>query len=175
VNSIQWVGPQDDLLISARHLDTIFLIDRNTGELKWSLGGKFAKATRNRPVDDPRGGFSHQQHAHIAGNTLWVFDNGNLFPDLPSRVVAYRLDSKPLPNRMIFEFLEPNAKQRYSLGIVQPLKNNELLIGWGAVNPADRRAPQRAVSIVRLDDGKEVFAMDLSPRWISYRVKAWQP
>jgi hypothetical protein len=175
VKSIQRIEPSGDLLISARFLDTLFIIDRKTGEFKWSLGGPFAKATRNRPVNDPRGGFSHPTLARIAGNILWVFDNGNLFPELASRVVAYQLDSKPLPNRFLFEFLEPNGKHRYSLGSVQPLKNNQLLIGWGAVNPSDQAAPQRAVSVVNLDDGKEMFSMDLSPGWVSSNVKAWQP
>jgi hypothetical protein len=137
------------------------------------LGGKFSRATANRPVGDPRGGFSHQHYARIVGDRLWVFDNGNLFPDLPSRAVAYQLDSNP-PNRLVFEFKEPNGKQRYSLGSVQPLANHQLLIGWGAVNDPDLGAPQRAVSIVDTDDGREVFSIDMAPGWISYRVKAAQ-
>ena len=74
----------------------------------------------------------------------------------------------------MFEFKEPNGKQRYSLGSVQPLANHQLLIGWGAVNDPDLGAPQRAVSIVDTDDGKEVFSIDMAPGWISYRVKAAQ-
>jgi Arylsulfotransferase (ASST) len=173
INSIQRLEPSGDLLVSARHLDTIFTIDENTGGVKWMLGGKFSRATPNRPVGDPRGGFSHQHYARIVGNRLWVFDNGNLFPDLPSRAVAYQLDSEP-PNRLAFEFKEPNGRQRYSLGSVQPLANHQLLIGWGAVNDPDLGAPQRAVSIVDTDDGREVFSIDMAPGWISYRVKAAQ-
>jgi len=88
INSIQRLEPSGDLLLSSRHLDTIFTIDEKTGDVKWMLGGKFSRATPNRPVGDPRGGFSHQHYARIVGNRLWVFDNGNLFPDLPSRAVA---------------------------------------------------------------------------------------
>ena len=126
------------------------------------------------PVGDPRGGFSHQHYARIVGNRLFVFDNGNLFPDLPSRAVVYQLDSQPA-NRMVFEFPEPNGKQRYSLGSVQLLKDDQLLIGWGAVNEMDMDKPQRAVSIVNMADGKEVFSIDMAPSWLSYRVKAVQP
>ena len=36
-------------------------------------------------------------------------------------------------------------------------------------------APQRAVSIVNMDDGKEVFSIDMAPSWLTYRVKAVQP
>jgi hypothetical protein len=160
--------------VSARHLDTVFIIDRKTGDLKWSLGGKFSRVTPNRPVGDPRGGFSHQHYVRIAGNRLYVFDNGNLFPELPSRAVVYQLDSQP-PSRMVFEFPEPRGKQRYSLGSVQLLKDNQLLIGWGAVNEPDMDAPQRAVSIVNMDNGKEVFSIDMEPSWLTYRVKAVQP
>jgi hypothetical protein len=174
VNSIQQLEPSGDILVSARHLDTVFIIDRKTGDIKWSLGGKFSKVTANRTTGDPRGGFSHAHYARIVGNRLFVFDNGNLFPDLPSRAVIYQLDSQP-PNKMTFEFLEPNAKQRYSLGSVQLLENNQLLIGWGAVNEVDMGAPQRAVSIVDIDNAKEVFSIDMAPSWLSYRVKAVQP
>jgi hypothetical protein len=172
VNSIQWIEPSGDLMFSARHHDTIYRIDRNSGEIVWSLGGKFSKAALYHPVGDPRGGFSHAHYARLVGNTLWVFDNGNLFPDLPSRVVAYQLDSKPQPNRMTFEFLEPNGKHRYAVGSVEVMDANHILIGWGAVGPRDTGSPQRAVSIVQLDNHKEVFSIDLSPGWISYRVKA---
>jgi Arylsulfotransferase (ASST) len=174
VNSIQQLEPSGDILVSARHLDTIFIIDRKTGDIKWTLGGKFSRVTPNRTVDDPRSGFSHQHYARIVGNRLFVFDNGNLFPDLPSRAVVYQLDSQP-PNQMVFQFPEPNGKQRYSLGSVQLLKDNQLLIGWGAVNDMDMDKPQRAVSIVNLADGKEVFSIDMAPSWLSYRVKALQP
>jgi Arylsulfotransferase (ASST) len=174
VNSIQQLEPSGDILASARHLDTVFIIDRKTGDLRWSLGGKYSRVTPTRPVGDPRGGFSHQHYVRIVGNRLFVFDNGNLFPDLPSRAVVYQLDSQP-PNRMVFEFPEPNGKQRYSLGSVQLLKDNQLLIGWGAVNEMDMDKPQRAVSIVKMADGNEVFSIDMAPSWLSYRVKAVQP
>jgi hypothetical protein len=174
VNSIQQLEPSGDILVSARHLDTIFTVDRKTRKLKWALGGKFSKVTTERPVGDPRGGFSHQHYARIVGNRLFVLDNGNLFPDLPTRAVVYQLDSQPA-NRMVFEFPEPNGKQRYSLGSVQLLKDDQLLIGWGAVNEKDMDKPQRAVSIVNMADGREVFSIDMAPSWLSYRVKAVQP
>lgn len=174
VNSIQRLEPSGDILVSARHLDTVFIIDRKTGDIKWTLGGKFSRVTPNRVAGDPRGGFSHQHYVRIVGNRLFVFDNGNLYPDLPSRAVVYQLDSQP-PNRMVFEFPEPNGRQRYSLGSVQLLEHDQLLIGWGAVNETDMDKPQRAVSIVDMADGREVFSIDMAPSWLTYRVKAVQP
>ena len=94
-----------------------------------------------------------------------------IFPRAPWSINS---NSQP-PNRMVFEFPEPHGKQRYSLGSVQLLKNDQLLIGWGAVNEPDMDAPQRAVSIVNMTDGKEVFSIDMAPSWLTYRVKAVQP
>src|SRR5262249_2010566 len=129
-SSLQWAGPSDDMLIGAQHLDTIYLIDKASGQFKWALGGKFAKATPTRPVDDPRGGFSNSHDARIDGSMLWVLDNGNLFSNLPSRVVAYQVDSKPQPFHMAFEFLEPNGRQRDALGSVDMIDSDHVLIGW---------------------------------------------
>ena len=174
VNSIQQLEPSGDILVSARHLDTVFIIDRKTGDLKWSLGGKFSRVTPDRPVGDPRGGFSHQHYVRIVGNRLYVFDNGNLFPDLPSRAAVYQLDSQPA-NRMIFEFPEPEENSGIRWDRCNCSSDNQLLIGWGAVNEPDMDKPQRAVSIVNMDDGKEVFSIDMAPSWLTYRVKAVQP
>lgn len=174
-NSIQRLESAEDILVSAKHLDTVFVIDRRSGAIKWMLGGKFAKATANRPRGDPRGGFSHPHYARIEGNMLWVFDNGNLFPHLPSRVVGYLLTSGQLPVRMAFEMQEPNGIRRPELGSVQLLQNDQLLIGWGGYDYSEATKPQRGVSIVRTADRREVFTIDFSPGWMSYRAKALQP
>lgn len=171
-NSIQWIEPSGDILVSAKHLDTVFLINRQTGNLKWALGGKFATVTSNRPVDDPRGGFSHPHFARLYGTILWVLDNGNLSGNSPSRAVAYQVDAQS--SRRVFEFQEPNGKRRASFGSVQLLEKDQLLIGWGSVEPADQNAAQRVASIVRLSDARELFSIDLAPGWMSYRVKAMQ-
>ncbi len=171
VQSLQRVGTNGDILVSAKNFDTIYLIDKTTGKLKWSMGGKYSKTSPNHPVDDPRGGFSHAHSARLWNNTLWVFDNGSVASSLPSRAVAYQLDSTPQKNRQTFEFQEPNGRHRYTLGSVEQITDNQVLIGWGAVHSEDAHSAQRGVSIVRLDDQKEIFSIDLSPGWISYRVK----
>ncbi len=171
-NSIAAVGPGKDILVSGRHLDTVFLIDRKTGAVKWSLGGPKSRMSPRRPQADPRGGFSHQHAASISGNRLYVFDNGNNFPDLPSRAVIYAVDETRLDSAVFsFEFMEPNRFRRPSAGSVQPIGGGRILIGWGGVSGEQSDQTTRAVSIVDTNTGDETFAIDFAPGWESYRAR----
>jgi hypothetical protein len=171
-NSLDSVGPQRDVLVSARHLDTIFLIDRPSGAIKWSLGGPLSRMTERRPVGDPQGGFSHQHSAVIKADKLYVFDNANGFEGRPSRLTVYSVTPDNLADaKFVFAFPEPRGRQRPSLGNVQPVDDSHVLIGWGSVSPLDRKVPQRAASLVDMGSGKEIFSIDLQPGWASYRAK----
>jgi hypothetical protein len=171
-NSMQYINQDKDILISARHFDTIFIINRETGGIPWALGGIKSKATDNYPVDDPKHGFSHQHSAYIKNNILYIFDNGNAFPGRPSRVVTYSVDPAHTKEaRFLFDFDEPNGVQRLAMGWVRPLDDHRLIVGWGAVNGEAVKKPQRAVSIVNMTTKKEEFSMDFAPGWFSYRAK----
>jgi hypothetical protein len=171
-NSLDLVGPNRDVLVSARHLDTIFLINRASGAIQWSLGGPFSRMTNRRPVGDPQGGFSHQHSAVIRGDKLYVFDNANRFEGKPSRLVVYSVTPDNLADaKFVFAFPEPRGVQRRAFGSVQPVDDSQVLIGWGAIKPEDRKTVQRAASLVDTASGKEMFSIDLQPGWASYRAK----
>jgi hypothetical protein len=172
-NSIQRINTNGDILVSARHLDTVFIINRSNGKVSWTLGGPYSKMSQNNPIGDPLKGFSHQHSAHLIGDTLLLFDNRNNFPKDASRIVAYKID--PLnPEKALFkyQFLEPNGKRRPALGYVSMLENNKIIIGWGASLEQDFGSEQRAVSIVDLNSLKEEFYINFLPGWNSYRAKS---
>ena len=172
-NSIQSINKNGDILVSARHLDSIFIINRVNKKVSWTLGGPYSKMSQNNPIGDPLKGFSHQHSARLIGDTLVLFDNRNNFPKDASRIVAYKIDQSN-PEKAIFkyQFLEPNGKRRPALGYVSMLGNNKLVIGWGAVLVEDLSSEQRAASIVDLNSMKEEFFINLLPGWISYRAKS---
>jgi hypothetical protein len=168
-NSLQRL-PTGDILVSARHLDAVFIIDKKTGRIKWSLGGKYSKFATLKPVGDPLEGFSHQHSATLIDHNLWLFDNGNRF-ERSSRIVSYNLDSKMKFAAYKFSFSEPNGKKRSAFGNVQVISNNEVIVGWGGVRPEDSSTPQRGVSIIDTSSNRETFFMDFAPGYATYRAK----
>jgi hypothetical protein len=49
-NSIQYLDNEKYILVSARHLDALFIIEVKTGLIVWSLGGPYSRFTQNRVV-----------------------------------------------------------------------------------------------------------------------------
>lgn len=128
INSIQelpdnpWFRNGDErfrpgnILVSARHLDRVFIIDKATKKVTWSFGDVLDK-----------------QHEAImlgpgmpnAGN-ITVLDNGYLSQESyrQSRV----LEIEPTTNEIVRE-LRPDAFYTPTAGVQQPLANGNLLIG----------------------------------------------
>jgi hypothetical protein len=176
-NSIQYLDNESYILVSARHLETVFIIDVRTGSIVWSLGGSASRFTKNRVIGDPRGGFSHQHTARVYNNRLYIYDNANMHLGAPSRAVVYTFDMKN-PNNcsFIFEYLEPYAKRRLSMGSIQPLDKNRILIGWGGVSLGlDRKNPSAAASIVNMKTRQTEWQLDFKPGWTSYRAVSMAP
>jgi outer membrane protein assembly factor BamB len=84
------INHKPSLLLSSRHLNTVFLIDRETGKILWS---------------SPKGTFSYQHDATLTKDgTVLVFDNGltreQERPFLWSRLV----EINPLTNKIVWQF-----------------------------------------------------------------------
>lgn len=95
------VDPDGDYLVSFRNLDAVVLVDRDTGEIRWRLGGKRSDFTF---LDDPLGGFSGQHDARfLPDGRLLLFDNGTLHTPPTSRAVEYELDEGARTARRVWE------------------------------------------------------------------------
>ncbi|MCK6694192.1 MAG: arylsulfotransferase family protein [Thermoanaerobaculia bacterium] len=79
-----------NLLLSFRHLNAVYKIDRQTGKVLWQLGGKTSSFTFS---NDP--GFSGQHDARrLPNGNIALFDNANMAaPPRISRAVEYELDT----------------------------------------------------------------------------------
>lgn len=133
---INSVDKTDDgnFLISGRHTHTVTCIDRKTGAILWTLGGKandFADLS-----DGDATGFAWQHDARWHANgTLTLFDNsahsGN-DPISESRGLVIRLD---VPNReatLLGAYYHPQQLLSTSQGNVQLLDDTgRVLVGWG--------------------------------------------
>ena len=151
INSIDPRG-RDEVVISTRHTDAVYGIDRASGEIAWKLGGgKTGKSLRI--VGDPAGRPLGGQHDARIGRDgrLSVYDNGKDRPRRP-RVVFYRLDPKQGRARYLGQLNDSEVKTSHCCGSARELPGGGWLVSWGD-NPL----------LTAFDgDGKAVFRLELA-------------
>ncbi|KAM5369866.1 hypothetical protein ACJA88_010399 [Fusarium oxysporum] len=128
-------------LVSSRSLSAIILLQADSLNPRWVLGGK-----RNQFKDLSGGNatnFANQYDAKfVQGNESQIsfFDNqattsGSCSGENCSRGVVVELDYEEMTVRLLHEFYHPREISSGSGGSVQGLDNGNFLVGWGA-NPA---------------------------------------
>ena len=131
LNSID-VDLDGDLLLSARHTDTIYKVDRESGDILWRLGG----AGSDYEVADDA--VFHRQHdaRRLADGTLSLFDNATDDPESPlqPRGLVFRLDESAGTAELVRELAPPRRINSSSQGNVAVSENGEAVIGWGSAN-----------------------------------------
>ncbi|MDP2312872.1 MAG: aryl-sulfate sulfotransferase [Pseudomonadota bacterium] len=121
-NGLYYDTADDSYVVSLYWTDTLYKIDRETGETIWQFGGADSDFTL---VDDE--GFSRQHAPEIHGNRLYLFDNGTT----PSRAVEYELDTTNWTATKVWEWATPEEGQAGVLGDVDVLPDDQMLTGWG--------------------------------------------
>lgn len=133
-------------------MHSIYLIDGQTGDIIWTLGGKknqFREIVPEEEGRNPSGedllSFKWQHHARFMVDNedeLTFFDNHGLVTRQDckedcSRGVRVRLDTSSNPDdrtvQMVREYLHPQSLQAQSQGSVQPLEDQSgnVFVGWG--------------------------------------------
>jgi hypothetical protein len=130
VNSVETWGP-DRLVVSTRHTDAVFGIDRSSGRIVWKLGGTPTPRSL-RVIGDPAGKltFGGQHDARIGeGGVLSVFDNGKDRPRSP-RAVRYRLDLDERTATFLDQLTDPEVTYSHCCGSARPIDGG-WLVDWG--------------------------------------------
>ncbi|MGM7669337.1 arylsulfotransferase family protein [Microbacterium sp. A93] len=118
------------LLVSARHTNAVYRIDRTTGAVDWTLGGS---ASDFEMGEGATFAWQHDAHRRPDG-TLTLFDNhahGGA-GDESSRGLRLRLDEQAMTAEVATEYLPPAQREAGSMANAQQLPNGNMLIGWGA-------------------------------------------
>jgi hypothetical protein len=125
------IDPKDgNIILSARHMNQVYKINRNTGTIIWRLGGKNDDFNLTSDIT-----FSHQHHVTILNNgNLMLFDNGNRSNPPRSRVMEFKLDELQLKAIPIWAYEEAD-RFSFFMGSAQRLENGNTLIGWGGGDP----------------------------------------
>jgi Arylsulfotransferase (ASST)/Bacterial Ig-like domain/Secretion system C-terminal sorting domain len=122
-----------NIVFSMRHLSSVIKIDRQTGNIIWTLGGKQNQFTFiNEHESNSPNYFSFQHDVRILPNgNLTLFDNGNQHQPNYSRGVEYKLDEQNKTATLVWEFRHTPDIYGFAMGSVQRLPNGNTLIGWG--------------------------------------------
>ncbi len=149
-----WLDESDDsLIISLRHQDALFKIDRKTGEIKWILGEPTDwSEDLQKKLFQPENGMRWPYHTHAPSitprGTILLFDNGNyrarpFAPPFPpnqsySRAVEYAIDTDEMTIRQVWESdtAEGDAMVTYAMGDADWLpKTGNVLVTYGFCYP----------------------------------------
>ncbi len=183
INSIDPRG-EGQVVISTRHTDAVYGIDRGSGEIAWKLGGTPTPESLRVVGDPARGPFGGQHDARIgADGTLSVYDNGKDRPRRP-RVVFYRLEPELGRARYLGQLNDEAVRTSHCCGSARPTAGGGWLVSWGdnpLVTGFDARGriafrlrlaastfravpvPAGAASVARLDRGMEAMEASSPP------------
>ncbi len=124
------VDSDGNLVISARHTNAIYGLDRRSGEVLWRLGGKHSDFTMG---DDTDFSFQHDARTHANGQ-ISLFDNANNSPQstVPSRGMVLDLDTTTMTATLARKVVHPTEIASSSQGNFQLLDNGNAFVGWGS-------------------------------------------
>ncbi|MCA1691585.1 MAG: aryl-sulfate sulfotransferase [Actinobacteria bacterium] len=158
INSVDIDG--ESMVLSFRHTDAVYRVDRSTGSVQWKLGGT-TRAESLTPIGDPRGDnpLGGQHDARVLGDaTLTVHDNGTGLGRAP-RAIRYQVDTSNRTATLIESITDPEAPASGCCGSARKLNSSNWLMSWGGTSLVAEIAP----------NGSRVFKLAFGGP-ISYRA-----
>ena len=132
VNSVE-PQPNGDVLISGRNTNAVYLADRATGHLLWTLGGH-----RSDFAMGPGTRFVGQHDAHrLPNGDITVYDNGSglFITRRPSQGLVIHVDMAAKTATLVRRYRHPTHLWVDSQGNFQHLPSNGFFTGWGGSSP----------------------------------------
>ena len=128
VNSIH-LAPDGDVVISARHTDTVYKIRRNpAGDVVLRVGGRNSDLAF---VNDPLDGFGRQHDAQLLANGhLRLFDNRTALPGAP-RAVEYAIDTTARTATLVWSLTDDGVTASGGVGSVRGTGDGDIVVAWG--------------------------------------------
>jgi arylsulfotransferase ASST len=160
LNSVADLG--DRLVISLRHTDALYEIDKRTGAVLWKLGGTKTKQSL-RILDDPDApeefGGQHDARASDDGRTITVYDNGR-YRGRPGRAVRYRVSAAKRTARLVEQVTDQRVSKSICCGSARRLPGGGWAIAWGGTP-----------FVTEVDSAhRTVFTLELAESTFTYRA-----
>lgn len=136
-NSID-VNANGDVLVSFRHMNSVLLVSKNTGNVVWKLSGTPYNKDGAQILTiegDPEVGFYMQHDARFQPNgNISLFDDHSAAAGVPgpARGVEYALDLDAGTAQVVWQYQGTGSSS--ALGSVRRFVDGTNLIGWGNYN-----------------------------------------
>ncbi|MBK8293429.1 MAG: aryl-sulfate sulfotransferase [Solirubrobacterales bacterium] len=156
LNSVEVAG--DSVIISFRHADAVYSIDRSTGEINWKLGG--TETPKSLKVkNDPRGDYplngQHDARINKRGN-LTVFDDGT-DPECGSwtsglkcvrspRAVEFEINEYAQTATLVDALSDPKVDSTWCCGAARDTGSQGWMVTWGGTPKATGFAPDGTIT-----------------------------
>jgi Arylsulfotransferase (ASST) len=129
INSIQPLA-DGSLFVSARHTWALYKLDRSTGNVIWTLGGKQSNFQMG-----PGAQFAWQHDAvQVSDRVLTVFDNGTNGPiktEQQARGLELAVDESRRTATVRHAYTTADRLLPGAMGSVQILPSGHVVVGWG--------------------------------------------
>jgi hypothetical protein len=133
------VGPNNDLLVSSRHANALFDIDRTSGKILWKLGGT-AYNKDGAELITPDDAFNMQHDARFtATGHVTLFDDHGANPGVGvgvARGAEYSIDHGSHTATLVFHY-DGVAQAQYE-GSFRRYPDGHAVIGWGFITNQKR-------------------------------------
>ena len=160
MNSIEEVGHQ--ILVSFRHLDAIYDIDKKSGDIQWKVGGSTTPQSLTVVGNSHPQTFSGQHDARfLADGTVSVHDNASLeAAPFFARALRFKINTTARTATITEAVSDPNFQQTsFCCGSVEKLPRGDWIASWGFGNFVSELTAQ----------GVPVVDITFAP-YFSYRV-----
>lgn len=169
---INAIDPHGKLvIISTRHTDAVFAIDRRTGKIVWKLGGT-PTGRSLKVIGDPYSPelFGGQHDVRFYANDLLSVYDDSTHRDRPPRAAFYRIDARKGTATFLGQLTDPLVKESHCCGSVRPLAGG-WLVDWGD-NPLVTEFDRRGRIVFRLHLASSSYrAVPLPPDVTAHRLR----
>lgn len=139
INSLQKVGRT--VIVSFRHLDAVYAIDMDTGDILWKLGGTTTPESLtvlDDPESNPLGG---QHFARILPNGNLTLHDNNTNESAAPRGVEYQLDLDAGTATLVDSISDPDVPSSPCCGSAAKLADGSWLASWGGTEVISEFGP----------------------------------
>lgn len=135
-NSIDTDPVSGNVLVSSRHTNAVYLIDKPTGTVLWKMGGKPVNKDRAQILavtGDPEGVFRAQHDARFQPNgDVSLYDDQTWDTSIAARGVEYHVDTAAGTASLVWSFAAPDGRGSPATGSFTRLYGGtDNVIGWG--------------------------------------------